>query len=350
MPCGGFGRTDTRRKPLNRSKSSAAEGQIALNELTVSKQCRPPRLPGIPLRLFALCLLPGAVLQAAAQPFSGLQSSNIYQRAAVEFLAADFYKPAEPGPEDLTLKLAPLLIQQVGPGGSKPAAGLTGQASEVEKRQDQFGALRISNNLPVIDRSRPTMYFEPGTVQIHGKLHTQLTFLWFYSVEPRGPVDRGLPCQAIRLTLDSGGDPVIWEVLADASGAELIFVSESVESAARADFGQPLPGRRYAVERRLEEAPRIVVARVIDDGPVPMGPFVYLSAGTRCVSTIICRCMPAQAKSLLAAHTYDLAPLQTAPLAALIPKTNAPNPAPFWPGDCQPRARLEDSLRLPKAF
>ena len=60
------------------------------------------------------------------------------------------------------------------------------------------------------------------------------------------------------------------------------------------------------------QAPDVVVARVIDDGPVAAGPIVYLSAGTRAVSTLICRCMPAQARKLLATSTYDLLPFQIA--------------------------------------
>ena len=77
--------------------------------------------------------------------------------------------------------------------------------------------------------------------------------------------------QGIRITLNSAGQPAIWEVLADGSGAELIFVSQSLEAAALAEFGKPLPGRRYAIERSVEEAPSVVVARVIDDGPMAHG-------------------------------------------------------------------------------
>src|SRR5512143_4089936 len=48
--------------------------------------------------------------------------------------------------------------------------------------------------------------------------------------------------------------------------------------------------------------------RALDDSPVVMGPIVYLSAGSRAVSTLICRCMPAQAKKLVSTSTYDLQP------------------------------------------
>ena len=103
-----------------------------------------------------------------------------------------------------------------------------------------------------------------------------------------------LPRQGIRITLDARSQPAAWEVLTDTSGLRLIFVSQSLEAAAAAEFGKPLQGRRYAIERDLGQAPGVVVPRVVDDGPVAMGPIVYLCEGTRNVSTVICRCMPAQ--------------------------------------------------------
>ena len=95
-------------------------------------------------------------------------------------------------------------------------------------------------------------------------------------------------------------------MLAEDSAAEPIFASQNLESAAVAQFGKPLPGRRYALERSLTEAPRVIVARVLEDAPVAMGPIVYLRAGTCSVSTVICRCMAAQVKRLAATSPYQL--------------------------------------------
>jgi hypothetical protein len=112
--------------------------------------------------------------------------------------------------------------------------------------------------------------------------------------------------QGIRITLNASGSPVIWEVLADDSGANLIFVSKLLEAAAIETFGPPLPGRRFTIESSLETAANAIVARVIEDGPVPMGPIVHLNAGSADISTLICRCMPTQAKNLLMTETYRL--------------------------------------------
>jgi hypothetical protein len=161
-----------------------------------------------------------------------------------------------------------------------------------------------------------------------------------------------LALQGIRITLNTNGQPVIWEALADNFGAELIFVSQTLEAAALAEHGKPLPGRRYAIERSMKAAPRVIIARVIDDGPVAMGPFVYLSAGTRNVNTLICRCMPAQAKKLLSTSNYELLPLQEMTGQSLLTQTKllAKKQTAFWPGDQRTDDRLERCLRLPSLF
>jgi hypothetical protein len=50
----------------------------------------------------------------------------------------------------------------------------------------------------------------------------------------------------------------------------------------------------------------VVVARVIEDGPQPMGPIVYVSADGVTVETLICRCMSSQVDELVASETYPL--------------------------------------------
>jgi hypothetical protein len=131
-----------------------------------------------------------------------------------------------------------------------------------------------------------------------------------------------------------------------------MFVSHSLEVAALAEFGKPLPGRRYAIESSVEEAPDVIVARVIDDGPVAMGPIVYLSASTRTVSTLICRCMPAQVRRLVATSTYDLLPFQSGPTNSLLTQARAllQEQIAFWPGEPPGETRLDKCLRLPRTF
>ena len=284
----------------------------------------------------------------AAPPYAA-----IYQRATNEFAEADFFKPAEPKTNDLASSLAPLILQEVNGG------------KELQSWLDRFGTLSLSNGVLVLDRSHPAIYWQADSVQLQGRAHTRFAYVWCYSTGAYGAkrgagtnnlcpgqTEASLALQGIRLTLNSAGQPVIWEVLADGSGAELIYISRNLEAAAMAEFGKPLPGRRYTVERSVEEAPNVIVARIIDDGPVAMGPIVYLGAGTRAVTTLICRCMPAQAKRLLGTSVYDLLPFQAMSAQSLLTqvKTLAEEQTAFWPGDQPSRDQLEKRLRLPSGF
>jgi hypothetical protein len=284
----------------------------------------------------------------AATPYA-----EVYQRATCEFAAAEFFKPLEMKTNDLTFTLAPLILQQVKGTNEPPSLS------------DRFGAWGLSNGVPLLDPSHPAIYWEADAVQIRGKTHARFCYLWGYSPvrfeaehgqrTNRVSSDRtepGLPLQGIRITLNAAGQPVIWEVLADCSGAELFFISQQLEAAAVVEFGKPLPGRRYAIERSVGTSPRVIVARVIDDGPVAMGPILYLSAESRQVSTLICRCMPAQARKLLATRTYDLLPFEIASTNSLLMQARAmlKERAAFWPGDDTDGTRLQSCLRLPEAF
>jgi hypothetical protein len=277
----------------------------------------------------------------------------IYQRATNEFAEAVFFKPVETTSKDLSFTLAPLILQQVNDG------------KEPVSVSDRFGMLSVSNGVPSLDGSRPAVYWEADTVQIQGKPHARFSYMWCYSPQSPGTgpsrgtnstaagrTEPGLPSQGIRITLNSAGQPAIWEVLADRFGAKLFFASQNLEAAAMAEFGRPLSGRHFAIERSVAAAPAVVVARVIDDSPVAAGPIVYLSADTHAVSTLICRCMAAQAKKLRATRTYDLLPLQSISTNPLMmqAREELANQAAFWPGDHAGGEQLDVSLRLPRAF
>ena len=296
-----------------------------------------------------LCACAWACGQSRAAP----PYPESYQRATNEFVEAAFFKPAEPKTKDIGFALAPLILQQID------------AAKEPLSLAAQFGTLTMSNGASVIDQSHSAIYWEVDAVQIEGKAHARLSYLWCYSAGPHesnpaqitnnaspGGAELLSPLQGIRITLSAAGQPAIWELLADSTKAHLFFVSQNLEAAAMAEFVKPLPGRRYALERSVAEAPDVVVARVIDDGPVVAGPIVYLNAGTRDVSTLICRCMAAQARKLLATSTYDLLPFYSVATNSLILQARSvlQDRAAFWPGEHPVEHRLEKSLRLPQTF
>jgi len=221
-------------------------------------------------------------------------NSEIYARATNRFETVELFKPKESDEQSLAFTLAPLLLQEVARG--------TGRSDG-----DQFGALEPAGEGVRIESSKPTVYFKPDTAVLNGKTHATMTYVWFYAAGRGHTTPWRASAQGIRITLDSSGRPAVWEILSARSRTDIVFVSQSVEAAALAQYGGALPGRRYAVERSLADSPRVVVARVIDDGPVPMGPIVYLRSPSHMVSTLICRCMPAQASRVAKSAYYELA-------------------------------------------
>lgn len=254
--------------------------------------------------LWAFVVLAGCATAPVAP--NAAQLEVIRARVENQFARALYLKPAANGtvPERVR-QLAPLLLIEV-PAANEP--------------------------VPWQNSDAPAeVIFQTDRVMLNGRWHERMTYWWRY--RPNGRASRKqLPAQGVRLTLNTAGLPAIWEALADTTGAQVIFVSQNLEAGAVREFGAPPPGRRFAVERAPTEAPAVVVARVLEDGPVAMGPIVYLRAGTRDIGTVICRCMDSQARELAGQREYEL---RAAPAGARPPRFPA-TPA--------------DALRLPAGF
>jgi hypothetical protein len=250
------------------------------------------------LQLGLAALLAGCA--APSPPTSPDRYDAIYLRANARFGNTVLWKPDAAPDRAPAATFAPLLVQEI----------LSGEPFAVDAEPVRWVSAQTNR------------------ITIHGRLHDQLSYVWSHpSASSNAPAAQG-----VRVTLDGAGRPAIWEVLTDPSEAQVLFVSQSLEAAARAAFGPPLPGRRFAVECSPAQAPETVVARVIEDGPTPMGPVLYLRAGTHDVSTLICRCMPSQAETIQAQRNYRLI---LAPVPGMLGF---------------PPSRLERQLRLPAQF
>lgn len=214
-------------------------------------------------------------LETAAGAEKNSERAAIEARALQVFTGAILLKPREDMPAaNLEFKLAPLMIQEV------------------------TDAKAVSNGGPA------TVFHQLGAVQVAGQTRPQMTYLWSGGNDER--LTRG-----VRLTLDARGFPVIWEALDDRPGPRVCFVAKSLEEKARLTFGAPPAGRRFAVEQPSDVAPEAVVARVIEDGPVAMGPIVHQAASGE-ITAVICRCMSTQARQLVGTKYYELKPLSAA--------------------------------------
>ena len=280
---------------------------------------------------------PRASDRIAARQNPVFDANGIYHRKNTQFPFAHLVKPTRTRDETLEFKLAPFVLQQV--SGTSPES----------MQPHRFGRVARSEDSVRIDASQPTIYFGSSTAILSGREHPQITFRWWY------PGENGAPpiAQGLRLTLDADGFPAITELLEDGSGALIIVVNETLEAAARMEHGDPAAQRTFSVERTKDAAPRVVVARAIAPGPIPMGPFVYASATQHSIETLICRCMPTQFDDLAGESFYELrpeselvaegerVPAWTAPLTHDEDTPDDPRSDPSW---------LEQVLRLPTTF
>ena len=168
---------------MNSTAKEPATRELATKELKSRKRdsARPNMGRSVLGLGFALLFLFKAQTGFAGAAVLRSDLAEIYGRATVSLLEADFFKPIERDSEALTFKLAPLLIQEVGaPVRAKSSAA-------------RFGTLRFTNGIVELDDSQSAIYVEPGTVVIRSKPHVSFTYLWFYGQDAASGQGGGLP-------------------------------------------------------------------------------------------------------------------------------------------------------------
>jgi hypothetical protein len=256
----------------------------------------------------------------SARPIDDARRRTVYRRAEHVAAAGELLGPREGttlAADDPAFALAPLLVQELDPDGETVRPG--------RLRRDEDGGTTVQ-------AGEPTVYHVTSTTRLDGRDLSQHVYLWWYPAQ----VDAPPTARGVRMTLGDDGFPFVWEALGDSAGVRPLFVAADLDAAATASRGDPLPGRAFAVERAVAERPEVVVAGLLEPGPVPLGPFVYLTP-ERDIAALICRCMPSRVERIEANLLYDLEPLDPAWLAGL-PAGARPELAP---------SRLDALLRLP---
>ncbi|MCB9853994.1 MAG: hypothetical protein H6819_12910 [Phycisphaerales bacterium] len=219
--------------------------------------------------------------------------ADYYERATRQFALADFLKPSGEDVPDRIVTMSPLIVREV----AEPYADLHfGMSIEA--------ALGLEKN---DEPDKPVIYYHEDAATIAGVERQRLAFMWLFD-KRRVDNARLLRLQGFRMTLDEKGFAIFWEVL-DLSPPRMIYVAQSVEDAAKSEFGPPEAPRRFSVELPFSEASQMIVPRILSDGPQPMGPFVYIDGHTHEVTTLLCRCMPSQVADFRHNQYFDLRPL-----------------------------------------
>jgi hypothetical protein len=198
------------------------------------------------------------------------------------------------------------------------------------------------------------VYADEMNAELHGVRYRQWVYRW------TRPGDGEAPARWywLRVTLDSLGMPIIWETLDPDCARVEIYASYALEERALEQFGPPREGRTFGLERAERDGrggASVALVRLLDVGPVPMGPMVYVGSSGE-ISTIACRCMASQVKEVLGSAAYALAPGHEVPGVAVAPAEDTA----FLPEDvfdkCPPARPLPDpqflerALRLPAGF
>ncbi|KHE91760.1 MAG: hypothetical protein K8F52_07910 [Candidatus Scalindua rubra] len=259
------------------------------------------RINLIVIVFFTCCL---SELESAGHGHSLYTSvTGIRLRTTENFDVVNLYKPIHPEIHDspgFDIYMAPLIIQEIPSGG---AGDMT----------DRFGFVTADSSGRLhIDSTRPVVYYFQSYIDLGGSVHQQISYLWCYD---RGNTEYfgeniGIAVQGIRMTMDSDGFPAIIELLGDTSNYRILYVSKTLEETTVDIFGKPLPGRKYSIERNQEDLPDIVVARVVERGPEPSGPFVYIQSCSHDITTLLCRCENTQFRDIEEDVLYELLPIE----------------------------------------
>jgi len=157
---------------------------------------------------------------------------------------------------------------------------------------------------PLIAVGIQNMRASVAAANIGGQPRMQVAYRWTMasSVGPGAAVKH----HEIRITIGSDGLPAFWEVRGDASRPQEVYAAQAVELKAAAAFKGSLPGRMFSLEPATNSIPSVVVPRVLQDGPVPMGPIIFVNQHGE-IATLICRCMPSPAGKAVEVRLYEMA-------------------------------------------
>jgi len=190
-----------------------------------------------------------------------------------------------------------------------------------------------------------SVYFGESTAELLGATYRQ----WVYSWHEESGRDPSSAAYWLRITVDDAGFPLVWETL-DAGCARVeIYVSQALADRAEARWGPTNELTRFAIEHAVPGPTCCAVIRVLSDGPVPMGPFVYVGANQR-IATVICRCMPSQVNQVAATTEYGLVGAEAPAGGEVSPFEDAAYLPQSLRNSCPLTAQLADPAFLEKAL
>ncbi len=130
----------------------------------------------------------------------------------------------------------------------------------------------------------PKLYAIYQKVIIAEKERIQLTYTAWYPAHPRMKLidleSADIDSCVLRITLDTDYSPLFYETIAACGCFHKVFVAGWLESDAAKQYGTPEPGKKFVIEKKLEDGIDWEVAGVIDTPrDRPCRPVVFIKAG-----------------------------------------------------------------------
>lgn len=186
---------------------------------------------------------------------------------------------ANASPAELVAYYSPVFIQQ--------RVDTKNQPYPYPPEYDQIGQAQLrreAKDLKSVVAGPPTVYAIYERPKIDGRERVQLTYTAWYPAHPRMKAidleEANVDSCVLRVTLDGGNSPVFYETIAACGCFHKVFVAKWVEEGAGHQYGPPEKGKKFAIERAVEDdIDWDVVGTVDDPRDHPRRPVVFLKAG-----------------------------------------------------------------------
>jgi len=184
------------------------------------------------------------------------------------------------GPDaELLNTYAPILVQGLDPKAKYP------------EDSDQIGSPRIRKNETGgcsvrIEPDHPVLYASVEKTRVFGKELTQLVYVFWFPRHPVGMVEKGeIDGGVLRVTLDAGKRPAIFEYVMACGCWHGVFVEEHVEQWAEEEHPEKVSGKKWFVEAKVDNEDDWRVRDIVRGVGGMHRPIVFISAGEhRCVA------------------------------------------------------------------
>ena len=265
--------------------------------------------------------------EALEDPIQAVGGDGVVFAPAGDDAPRDRRHLAAASPQELVAYYAPVFVQQ--------RVNTSAQKHPYPPEYDLIGEARLrraaDGKLKAYVAGAPKVYTICESRKLGGKDHVQLTYTAWYPAHPRmKTIDleaADIDSCVLRITLDAEHAPLLYETIAACGCFHKVFVQRWVEESAQKNFGPPLKGKKYAVERVVDDSIDWEVAGLVDEPrDKPRRPVVFIKAGDHKVLGM------GSAARLRVPQGADVRPYQVTSYADLysLPVADSQERAPFF--------------------